>query len=937
MTRTLPWGIGGGALLFYLLTLCHWISLNSLGTVSRVAGWHWQPELGHPLTLAVFAPFKLLPATWLPLALNLVTAATAALVLVQIARSVAILRHDVVSPDPMRQRTAETPLLAGPHAWLPPALAVLAGGLQIGFWEHATSASGEMLSLLCFAAAWRCVLEYRLEPKPSWLARATFLYTLGMTDNWLLLGYLPVFGAGIIWARGYGQCLDPRFLLRLALAAALGLSLYLLLPALLTATAPDHYAFWPVLKAQWSGQKQALLVFRTQAARLLALSAVLPFLLLAVRWRSHTVQLANDTRLGVLLTRASGHFIHALFFLVALWMALDPALAPRALAFHSPLLPYHYTWALVVGYGAGYLLIFAMPAPHRPAKHWPVWALRGLAVLLPALLVWKNLGDIRLTNGPALHEFARQLYEDLPAGRATVLSDDLASLFLLQAECAARGPDKNPLWVDTHSLPWPEYQRRLARDFGPRWPERTTTNLGAILGPGELRAGLRRSAALEPVVYLHPSSGLFLEDFTATSHGWIQRLSLRSAESALYQNPAPEVWSLRWTAQLAVRAAQFEHQRTHAANWTAPALKLSLRANETVRYLGGAYAKALNHWGVQLRRTPRESEAPDWFRRAIAFDPENLSARINLECATRRAAGDPNRITLAWVRDNFPALLAHFESWADVISRNGPVDEPTFLLHTGRMYLGNQNPRQALETFERSAALAPDWPAPRLGQAQTQNLLGNPAGALALTADWPALESRLKGPALGQLLRVRGLALWSSGQTNAATDFVAQFTARHMDTTPVVAAAADLCTRTGQLAAELQWRELLQQREPNQPEWLVKLGHAELRAEKFEAAITTLTRALTLASANDSARLFRAVAELRAGRWDDARRDYEVLLRTPAFAQSARFGLGNIAWQTHDTNALIQFYQAFLSNHAALSPETELATRRLKEWTDEAE
>lgn len=923
--------------MIYLLTLCHWISLNSLGTVARISGWHWQPEIGHPLVLAVFAPFKLLPAAWLPLALNLVTAAGAALVLVQLARSVAILRHDVVSPDPMRQRAAATPLLAGLNAWLPPVLAVLTCGLQIRFWEHATSASGEMLSVLCFATAWRCVLEYRLDAQPQWLYRATLVYALGATDNWLLLGYLPVFVGGIIWARGYGMCLAPRFLFRLALAALLGLSVYLLLPAVLAATAPDQYAFWPVLKAQWSGQKQALLVFRTQAARLLALSAVLPFLLLAVRWRSHTVQLANDTRFGVLLTRASGHFIHALFFLVSLWMAFDPALAPRALALHTPLLPYHYTWALVVGYGAGYLLIFAMPAPDRSPTRWPVWGLRALVVLLPGLLLWKNLGDVRLTNGPALREFARQLYEDLPAGPVTVLSDDLTSLFLLKGECAARDAAKKPLLVETRSLPWPEYQRRLTRDFGPRWPELTATNRGALLGPAELRAGIRRCAALEPVVYLHPSSGLFLEDFTTTPHGWTHRLSERSEERTAQSASATDPWSSRWTAPLASRAKQFENQRTHAAMWTASTLKLSARANETVHFLGGAYAKALNHWGVQLRHTQREAEAVEWFRRAIAFDPYNLSARINLEFATRQQAGDTNRLTLTWVRDTFPALLARFESWADVIGRNGPVDEPTFLLHTGRMYLGSQNPRQALAAFERSSTLAPDWPAPRLWQAQTRNLLGQPAGALALTEDWPTLESRLKGSGLGQLLRIRGTALWSSGQTNAAAEFVAAFTARHLNATPVVAAAADLCARTGPLAAELHWRELLQQREPNRPDWLVKLGNAELRAEKFEAAITTLTRALTLSSANDAARLFRAVAALRAGRLDEARQDYETLLRTPGFAQSARFGLGNIAWQTHDTNALIQFYQSFLSNSAAIGPEMEIATQRLKEWTEETE
>src|SRR5262245_29873291 len=67
----LPWLIGGGGLLVYLVTLNHWISLSSLGTVARTAGWLWQAEIGRPLTLAVLSPFRLLPDSWLPLALNL--------------------------------------------------------------------------------------------------------------------------------------------------------------------------------------------------------------------------------------------------------------------------------------------------------------------------------------------------------------------------------------------------------------------------------------------------------------------------------------------------------------------------------------------------------------------------------------------------------------------------------------------------------------------------------------------------------------------------------------------------------------------------------------------------------------------------------------------------------------------------------------------------
>ena len=95
VTRRLPWWLGGGALLFYLVTLNPWISPGSLETTARLAGWQWQPDIGRPLTLVVFAPLKLLPAAWLPWLANFITALVAALVLQQLARSVAILRQDV--------------------------------------------------------------------------------------------------------------------------------------------------------------------------------------------------------------------------------------------------------------------------------------------------------------------------------------------------------------------------------------------------------------------------------------------------------------------------------------------------------------------------------------------------------------------------------------------------------------------------------------------------------------------------------------------------------------------------------------------------------------------------------------------------------------------------------------------------------------------------
>src|ERR1051326_8230686 len=87
----LPWVVGGGGLVVYLLTLNHWISLQSLGIVARLSGWVWQPAVNQPLTLAVLYPFSLLPSGWSPMALNLFTALCGASTLALLARSVMLL------------------------------------------------------------------------------------------------------------------------------------------------------------------------------------------------------------------------------------------------------------------------------------------------------------------------------------------------------------------------------------------------------------------------------------------------------------------------------------------------------------------------------------------------------------------------------------------------------------------------------------------------------------------------------------------------------------------------------------------------------------------------------------------------------------------------------------------------------------------------------
>ncbi|HOS76314.1 MAG TPA: DUF2723 domain-containing protein, partial [Verrucomicrobiota bacterium] len=160
MTTGRPWLLAGGMLAVYLATLSCGVTAGNLRSVVELSGWNWQPEVAAPVTFLLTYPLRWLPARGIAPAANLCSALCAALTLALLARSVALL--------PGQRRIS---LLSPRMAWLPPALAVFACGLQLTFWENAIQAAGEILDLLLFAAAVWCVLEFRVTRQPSWLSR----------------------------------------------------------------------------------------------------------------------------------------------------------------------------------------------------------------------------------------------------------------------------------------------------------------------------------------------------------------------------------------------------------------------------------------------------------------------------------------------------------------------------------------------------------------------------------------------------------------------------------------------------------------------------------------------------------------------------------------------------------------------------------------------
>ena len=927
--QRLPWLVGGGGLLVYLLTLNHWISLQSLGMVARVSGWLWEPQVGRPLTVAVFFPFRVLPESWIPVALNLFTAVCASLVLVLLARSVALLRHDV-SPDVPLRTEPSAFLLPGPQAWIPPVLAALVCGLQLSFWEQATSASGEMIDLLVFAYVIRCLLEFRLSRQDRWLWKAACVAAAGLANHWLMIGLFPVLLVAIAGMKGLGEFLNRKFLLRLSLWTLAGLGLYLLLP--MAQRWFGNGGFWPTLQGNLQSQAEALSMLRTPGMRLVASTVLLPLLVISIPWKSHSVQSADDNPFGVFVIQASGHAVHALFLFLPVWLALDPDFSPRHFASGIFLFPLYYLSALVFGKCAGYLLLFKGRA--RTAARVISWA---LLCALPLLLGWRNAGQVALLNGPSLHQLARDLRADLPDGKSALLAEDPKQLLLLRAELGRYEPDKSVLLVEITSLESPVYLRYMGERFKSRWPS-VLTNVVNKSVPVLSAAAASALAQKETLFWLGPAFTPLFEQFTASPKGVLWRLAPRKKGEPVRAATADvtayaQIWEQRWTNHLQglVTRARPGGRDKPPPNLFADMLRLGPHHNATVSWLCDFYSRALNTYGVESRRFGRFQETEIWLRRALELKPDNLSARVTLEYTSRCLRGDCARLKTEAVHQQFPDLFNRNTDWRRNILVDGPVDEPTFLFRTGRVLGGAGLLRQSAAAFARSAELAPDWATPRLWLAQTALDLRDFTGALRLAEAIETSNLAVDGLGRARLLDCEASALWGLGRTNDALAVTERLLEQFGTNREVALAAAAFYERSALFERDLALLTSLQGREPERADVLVKLGRAQLELSKFQDAIATFDKVLTLTSTDDDARLCRAIALMGADRIEEARRDYESLLKKKPDLPNALFGLGTIAWRQGQTNQALAFYNRFLSNAVPGSAQYAVAARRVKQ------
>ncbi len=963
--RFLPWLLGGVMLAVYWLTLNHWVTLLNLGPVAAVSGWMWQPQVFNPLTFLVTLPFRWLPAAQIPAALNLFSAVCGAATLAVLARSVAILPHDRTEMERTRERS-DFSFLTGWVAWLPPAVAVIFAGLQLAFWEHATSFSGESFELLWFAVILWQLLEYRVDEREGRLFAAAALYGAGITENWAMVAFFPVFLMMLIWLRKL-IFFNLNFLLRMMVCGLAGLLLYLLLP--LTVKFSGHFplSLWqalkPNLRTDWLVIKSIKMASVRHNLALMSLSSLLPAFVMAIRWSD---SFGDSSRVGSKLVNYLFYLVNAVIFGVLVWVTFDPPFSPHKLTqemgITAPALTLYYVVALCIGYYCGYfLLVFGKepqagrrnikPDPALPKELlWlcPVIVAVTLAAVAVAagLLIYKNAPVIRAVNDDTLLKYAQFSTQNLPRDGAILLCDNEDSsqnqsirAYLLQAVLAHDGRANNYPVLDTQSLNWAPYHRYLHKHFPKIWPQTVTTNDVGALSPLRIFELLNQFSRSNNLCYLNPSFGYYFEQFYQEPHGLIYMMKPLPEDTllppALNKNLIAENESF-WKQVMdrsrpAIDAALHppDYQKLPGAvGWFMRHLHPSPEPNPNALYAGTLYSRSLNFLGVQFQRAGELEKAATLFGEAQALNPDNVVAGINLAFNKTLRAGSATAVELSRVTaDRF----GKYRNWNEVLIANGPFDETSFCFENGTWLMQAGLMRQATASFNRVRQLAPDNLAARLFLAQIYIFARQPDQAMEVLHDPLTRPFRFALTEFNST-ELNVLAAAAHFQKNENAEGVALLESelvRHPDNETLLMVTAQSYFMRGLFTNVIPVINRKLARTPDDPHWIFGKGFASLQVGAYNDAVTAFSRLLEIQTNNPDALFNRAFAYFQSDRLDAARADFRRLQADYTNSYKVAYGLGEIAWRRHETNEAIRNYQIYLTNAPANSAELQTTRERL--------
>ena len=945
-----PWLVVLGALLLYGFTLNHWVTLNSLPVISRITGWDWHPiplpwrqVPVAPLFLVLTCPIRLLPVAWQPAALNAFAALCAALALGLLAASVRLLPHDRTREQRQRE-SGEFSLLSLPAAFLPALFAVLMMGLQLTFWRNAIAATGEMLNVLVFAFLIFCLLKFRISQSDGWLSGFVFVYGLGVTNDWALIGFFPFFLIALVWIKGV-NFFNWRFLARLAGCGFLGLLLYLLVPAI-GSLGGARANFLSLLHMELGAQSFGLHMVPRWIVAVAALPTLLPLIFAGIRWPSFEGELSAA---GNILTRLMFRLLHVVFLLLALSMYFDFKYSPSLRLQEAPIgfLTFYYMGALCVGYYSGYiLLVFGKGAAQAWEKRSPLTRAFNLLVLglfwllavaAPCKLFYENISHINAGKNNVLEDYSREAIQDLPAKPVIILGDDPARLYLLEAAFRREGkPNKNIL-IETGSLSYREYITYLVSRY-PELKKETTPpeQLRHVLPADSLIKYLYNLSRTHSIYYLSPSFGYYFEAFYLKPHGLVYELQTYPKDTI--EPPLPSSEEIKQNQDIWEKIGKK----------SLAALPSLAKLDPDAAAISVNYSVALDFWGVDLQKAGHLKEANAQFAEAARINPQNFIAKINREYNERLQKNDHRPIDTG---DLIYKAINLYRGMVPILKFNGPVDEPDMDLVFGTLMADGHDLRQGAALFERRLQLLPGDASAELDLAKVfvdsgqidrameliRKLRANPAAskwevsrveALAYYArnDFPSAERLMQDALkedphderriaiLAEFYRVT--AYTALRQTNAS-----EATRRFNVALSYIDQELQLLTPSSQKLTG-----------PNSvPDTLLRKAEVQMMLKSFAPAIATLNKIMELQPGNQTALLNRAIAEIQLNQFQAAKDDYKALRKLlPRQSYVADYGLAEIAARQKHPAEQIRFLKRYLDSAPDDLPEYQQVKQQLK-------
>lgn len=963
----LPLLVTLGGIILYAATLQHWVTLSSLPTISKITGWDWHPAPlpwrqtpVTPLLLLLTLPIRIFPLAWEPVLLNIFAAVCAALTLGLLAASVQLLPHDRTREQRQREGGGFA-LLSMPGSFLPPLFAALMMALQLTFWRHAIAATGEMLDLLVFASLIYCLLKFRISQNDNWLAAFAFLYGIGATNNWALIGFFPFFLVAMIWIKGI-TFFNLRFLARIMGCGLVGLSLYLLIPAM-GSLSSERANFWTLLHMELGTQSFELRVVPRWLVLVMAVPTLLPLIFAGIKWPSFEGELSAA---GYALTRLMFRLLHVFFLFLAWLMFTDLKFSPalKLADVPVPFLTFYYMAALCIGYYSGYvLLVFGKDALQSDSREMVAKIFNqvvavGLwifAIFATGWLFAKSFPHIRAANSDAQSVYADEIIHDLPSKPVILLCDDPVRMNLLEAAYVRAGKRNPNFMIETGSLAHREYVTYLVS----RYPEiaKITPDPSKHFPPVLSADGLERYLVFlsrkYPLYYAHPSFGYYFEVFYLKPHGLAYEMQPYTSDTIQEQPPTPQ------------DIAENEAVWTKLQKSTLAGLPALAKLDPDNASMADDYSVALEEWAVRLQKAGRLKEANADFAEALKLYPQNFVAAVNKMYNERLQKNDHRPLDTS---EQLYRALVIYRGLVPILKYNGLPDEPDFNLQFGQLMAQGGDFRQAAMLFERRLELLPGDPSAELDLAKTFVDWRKPDKALALVAklrsnpaadkwevsrvealsylgkqDYPTAERLLQAalrekPAdMNRITTVAEFYRVTAYDALRQANLALRQTNRMLNKTLTAEAGRRF---TNALAYYDQQVQLLTQSSHNSaspnaygvPAVLLKKAEVQMMIKSFKPGIETLTKVIDLEPKNVTAFLNRAIAELQINNFNAAKDDYKSMRRLipPGQRYLVDYGLADVAAHEKDTPEEIRCLERYLQTAPEELPEYASVKQRLR-------